>query len=64
MQQKNSIMGMPPQWIPLGYKFLPQDEELILHYLRPKVFGTRMSADIIPEIHSQISDPMQLQGIC
>ena len=58
MQQKKLTM------LPAGYKFLPTDEELFLHYLQPKVSGSQMPVNVIPEIDLQNYDPTHLQGIC
>ncbi|RWR75651.1 NAC domain-containing protein 104 [Cinnamomum micranthum f. kanehirae] len=49
--------------LPAGYKFLPTDEELFLHYLQPKVSGSQMPVNVIPEIDLQNYDPTHLQGM-
>jgi hypothetical protein len=34
--------------LPIGFRFRPTDEELLLHYLRRKALGCPLPADIIP----------------
>uniref|UniRef100_A0A0A9GFU0 NAC domain-containing protein n=1 Tax=Arundo donax TaxID=35708 RepID=A0A0A9GFU0_ARUDO len=34
--------------LPIGFRFCPTDEELLLHYLRHKALGCPLPADIIP----------------
>ncbi|KAL6840435.1 hypothetical protein ACP4OV_030245 [Aristida adscensionis] len=34
--------------LPIGFRFRPTDEELLLHYLRRKALGCALPADIIP----------------
>ncbi|CAN0870109.1 NAC domain-containing protein 83 [Linum grandiflorum] len=36
--------------LPIGYRFRPTDEELIVHYLRRKVFGLPLPASVIPDL--------------
>nr|GMD95073.1 NAC domain-containing protein 101-like [Ipomoea batatas]GMD98137.1 NAC domain-containing protein 101-like [Ipomoea batatas]GMD99028.1 NAC domain-containing protein 101-like [Ipomoea batatas] len=38
--------------LPVGYRFLPTDEELLKHYLIKKVFFRRIPANVIPDIHA------------
>nr|GMD99871.1 NAC domain-containing protein 83-like [Ipomoea batatas] len=46
-----------------GIRFQPTDEELVLHYLHPKVFNSPLPAYIILEIDNVCkSDPWDLPG--
>ncbi|CAN1295834.1 NAC domain-containing protein 10 [Linum perenne] len=36
--------------LPIGYRFRPTDEELIVHYLKRKVFGLPLPASVIPDL--------------
>ncbi|KAI3784618.1 hypothetical protein L1987_43720 [Smallanthus sonchifolius] len=49
--------------MPIGYRFCPTDEELIIHYLRPKVFSFPLPAPAI--MHSDnlfLHHPSRLPG--
>ncbi|WCJ40186.1 NAC domain containing protein 41 [Euphorbia peplus] len=48
--------------LPIGYRFHPTDEELIVHYLRRKIFGLPLPASIIPELDVFQHDPWTLPG--
>ncbi|KAI3841834.1 hypothetical protein MKX03_032171 [Papaver bracteatum] len=54
---KNGIIRLPP-----GFRFHPTDEELVVQYLRRKVFLCPLPASIIPEIDVSKSDPWDLPG--
>lgn len=36
--------------LPVGYKFLPTDEELVIHYLMNKLLNRLLPANIAPDI--------------
>lgn len=38
--------------LPVGYRFDPTDEELVVYYLKRKVHGLPLPASIIPEYNS------------
>ncbi|PRQ54320.1 putative transcription factor NAM family [Rosa chinensis] len=40
------------QMLPVGYRFDPTDEELVVHYLRRKVHGLPLPASIIPDYNN------------
>lgn len=49
--------------LPIGYRFHPTDEELIVHYLRRKIFGLPLPASVIPELDNVFQhDPWSLPG--
>ncbi|KAM7266864.1 hypothetical protein ACFE04_009030 [Oxalis oulophora] len=48
--------------LPIGYRFHPTDEELVLHYLKRKVFGIPLPAYVIPQFDVFISDPSNFPG--
>ncbi|KAI6686743.1 hypothetical protein NL676_032656 [Syzygium grande] len=54
---KNGVLRLPP-----GFRFHPTDEELVLQYLRRKVFSFPLPASIIPEVEVCKSDPWDLPG--
>lgn len=54
---ENGELKMPP-----GFRFHPTDEELVLSYLKRKVFSLPLPAAIIPEVDLCKSDPWDLPG--
>lgn len=45
-----------------GFRFNPTDEELIIHYLYPKVVNSKFCADHIAEIDMNRFEPRDLPG--
>ncbi|KAF7838999.1 NAC domain-containing protein 83-like [Senna tora] len=54
---KNGELRLPP-----GFRFHPTDEELVVQYLKRKVFSYPLPASIIPDVHVCKSDPWDLPG--
>ncbi|KAH7516775.1 NAC domain-containing protein 83 [Ziziphus jujuba] len=54
---KNGELRLPP-----GFRFHPTDEELVVQYLKRKVFCFPLPASIIPEVDVCKSDPWDLPG--
>ncbi|XP_027349046.1 NAC domain-containing protein 83 isoform X3 [Abrus precatorius] len=54
---KNGELRLPP-----GFRFHPTDEELVVQYLKRKVFSFPLPASIIPEVDVCKSDPWDLPG--
>ncbi|KAJ4960837.1 hypothetical protein NE237_020747 [Protea cynaroides] len=54
---KNGVIKLPP-----GFRFHPTDEELVLLYLKRKVFSCPLPASIIPEVDVCKHDPWDLPG--
>ncbi|XP_010249131.1 PREDICTED: NAC domain-containing protein 83-like [Nelumbo nucifera] len=54
---KNGVIRLPP-----GFRFHPTDEELVLQYLKRKVFSCPLPASIIPEVDIYKHDPWDLPG--
>ncbi|KAK7304268.1 hypothetical protein VNO77_45135 [Canavalia gladiata] len=54
---KNGELRLPP-----GFRFHPTDEELVVQYLKRKVFSYPLPASIIPEVDVCKSDPWDLPG--
>ncbi|OIT34621.1 PREDICTED: NAC domain-containing protein 83-like [Nicotiana attenuata] len=48
--------------LPPGFRFHPTDEELVVQYLKRKVFSFPLPASIIPDIDVHKSDPWDLPG--
>ncbi|XP_044466974.1 NAC domain-containing protein 83-like [Mangifera indica] len=48
--------------LPIGYRFYPTDEELVVHYLKRKVFGMPLPASVIRELDVFQADPWSLPG--
>jgi hypothetical protein len=48
--------------LPIGFRFRPTDEELVLHYLRRKAFSCPLPADIIPVADLARIHPSDLRG--
>jgi hypothetical protein len=46
--------------LPIGYRFCPEDDELITHYLKNKLLGRPLSANIIRDIDLYEYDPDEL----
>ncbi|CAJ1845354.1 unnamed protein product [Sphenostylis stenocarpa] len=54
---KNGELRLPP-----GFRFHPTDEELVVQYLKRKVYSCPLPASIIPEVDVCKSDPWDLPG--
>lgn len=54
---KNGVVRLPP-----GFRFHPTDQELLLDYLKRKVFSCPLPASIIPELDVCKADPWDLPG--
>ncbi|KAG9150652.1 hypothetical protein Leryth_008114 [Lithospermum erythrorhizon] len=54
---KDGVLRLPP-----GFRFHPTDEELIVDYLKRKVFSFPLPASVIPEVDVCKSDPWDLPG--
>ncbi|KAF5479273.1 hypothetical protein F2P56_000108 [Juglans regia] len=48
--------------LPIGYRFRPTDEELVVHYLKRKIFSIPLPASVIPEFDVFQTDPWGLPG--
>ncbi|KAL3728521.1 hypothetical protein ACJRO7_033156 [Eucalyptus globulus] len=54
---KNGVLRLPP-----GFRFHPTDEELVVQYLKRKVFACPLPASFIPEVDVCKADPWDLPG--
>ncbi|KAJ8529147.1 hypothetical protein K7X08_035982 [Anisodus acutangulus] len=54
---KNGVLRLPP-----GFRFRPTDEELVVQYLKRKVFSFPLPSSIIREVEVYKSDPWDLPG--
>lgn len=50
--------------LPPGFRFHPTDEELVTHYLSPKVLDTNFSARAIGEVDLNKCEPWDLPCEC
>ncbi|KAJ0260914.1 NAC domain containing protein 84 [Hirschfeldia incana] len=48
--------------LPVGYRFHPTEQELILHYLLPKAFASPLPSSIIPVFDAFFSHPFTFPG--
>ncbi|GAB2229845.1 hypothetical protein Droror1_Dr00014101 [Drosera rotundifolia] len=48
--------------LPIGFRFSPTDEELIVHYLKRRALPLPLPASIIPDFNVFITDPWALPG--
>ncbi|KAH9617824.1 hypothetical protein KSS87_006897 [Heliosperma pusillum] len=48
--------------LPIGFRFRPTDEELVVHYLKRKAMSLPLPASVIPELHVFNFDPWSLPG--
>ncbi|XP_039064902.1 NAC domain-containing protein 83-like [Hibiscus syriacus] len=48
--------------MPIGYRFHPTDEELVVHYLKRKALNLPLPASVIPELDVLQTDPWSLPG--
>lgn len=48
--------------LPIGYRFHPTDEELLVYYLKRKVFALPLPASVIPEFDVFQTDPWGIPG--
>ncbi|XP_028797574.1 NAC domain-containing protein 83 [Neltuma alba] len=49
--------------LPIGYRFCPTDEELVIHYLKRKVFSHPLPASVIPDFDVFAAHPSRLPGV-
>ncbi|XP_044503001.1 NAC domain-containing protein 83-like [Mangifera indica] len=61
MEKQNFVVNSRIK-LPIGYRFCPTDEELVVHYLKRKVFGMPLPASVIPELDVFQADPWSLPG--
>ncbi|XP_040866857.1 NAC domain-containing protein 68-like isoform X1 [Glycine max] len=48
--------------LPIGFRFCPTDEELLLHYLKKKAFAQQLPASVISEFDVFQTEPWKLPG--
>lgn len=58
---RNSAADLGDVWPP-GFRFHPTDEELVLYYLKRKIFRRKLKLDIICEVDVYKWDPEELPG--
>ncbi|ONK66462.1 uncharacterized protein A4U43_C06F8330 [Asparagus officinalis] len=54
--------GGDPNWWPLGFRFHPTDEELVLYYLKCRICGRRLKLRMISDVDVYKWDPWELPG--
>ncbi|KAI4350470.1 hypothetical protein L6164_004922 [Bauhinia variegata] len=63
MEKVSSSVGNGGLRLPIGYRFCPTDEELVIHYLKRKAFAQPLPAAVIPEFDVLQADPRGLPGV-
>lgn len=58
----DSVLGESKRW-PLGLRFHPTDEELVLYYLKRKVCGIRIKLPMIGDVDVYKWEPWELPGM-
>jgi len=48
--------------LPIGFRFCPTDQELLLHYLKNKAFALQLPASVISDCDVFQTDPWLLPG--
>ncbi|XP_042440134.1 NAC domain-containing protein 83-like [Zingiber officinale] len=59
MERKTGMLKLPP-----GFRFHPTDEELVVQYLKRKVFSCPLPSSVIRDINLAKFDPWNLPGGC
>ncbi|URE17574.1 No apical meristem (NAM) protein [Musa troglodytarum] len=49
-------------WRPLGFRFHPADEELVLYYLKRKICDRRLKCPVIGDVDVHKWEPWELPG--
>ncbi|CAF1697361.1 hypothetical protein HID58_050616 [Brassica napus] len=62
MEVEKRIMVNGSMKLPVGYRFHPTEQELILHYLLPKAFSSPLPSSIIPVFDVFFSHPLTFPG--
>jgi hypothetical protein len=62
MEVEKRIMVNGGMKLPIGYRFHPTEQELILHYLLPKAFASPLPSSIIPVFDVFFSHPLTIPG--
>lgn len=57
-RRNNTLKSLPP-----GFKFLPEDYELIKYYLQAKLNGRPIPCDQIHDVNVYNYDPQELNGM-
>ncbi|CAN6974573.1 unnamed protein product [Brassica oleracea var. botrytis] len=63
MEVEKRIMVNGSMKLPVGYRFHPTEQELILHYLLPKAFSSPLPSSIIPVFDVFFSHPLTFPGL-
>ncbi|KAJ4908408.1 NAC domain containing protein 84 [Raphanus sativus] len=62
MEVEKRIMVNGGMKLPVGYRFHPTEQELILHYLLPKALASPLPSSIIPVFDDFFSHPLTFPG--
>lgn len=60
VKENSTPIGFQKLKIPTGYRFCPTPAELILHYLKNKILGQPLPADVITTVDVYSSRPDKL----
>jgi hypothetical protein len=61
-ERESSEDGSGGLKLPIGFRFRPTDEELLVHYLKRKVWSMSLPAAVVPEFEVFHSNPWDLPG--
>ncbi|KAL7232837.1 hypothetical protein ACSBR2_010779 [Camellia fascicularis] len=63
MQKANMVRnGGMMMKLPIGFRFHPTDEELVVHYLNRKIYSFPLPASVIPDLDVFQTNPWDLPG--
>ncbi|KAL6508147.1 hypothetical protein OROHE_021689 [Orobanche hederae] len=62
MERANSEDGNGSFKLPIGFRFHPTDEELLVHYLKRKVFSLPLPAAVVPDFDVFQFSPWDMPG--
>ncbi|GMH15051.1 hypothetical protein Nepgr_016892 [Nepenthes gracilis] len=60
--EKQGLFSYGGMKLPIGFRFRPTDEELLVHYLKRKALSLPLPASVIPDFNVFHSDPWVVPG--
>ncbi|GAB2296008.1 hypothetical protein Dimus_030150 [Dionaea muscipula] len=65
MEKRQDLLsngGLKVPNLPIGFRFCPTDEELLVHYLKRRALSLPLPASVIPDFNVFHADPWALPG--